>query len=139
MAGHSRSGPGYRTGRDPTRTVGARVILVDGCAAGYLRRGERELLLFTPDAEPQRSRLAREVARMLLHLAASREEGRRGMLLAEINGVPAATHIAARLFIEEGFAATAMGLQARTERLRPRGFGADGIRIADSLKTEELQ
>jgi hypothetical protein len=59
------------------------------------------------------------------------------MLIGEINGVAAAQHPAARLFLEEGFATTAMGLQARTERLRPRGFGTspdfateDGIGIA---------
>jgi hypothetical protein len=102
-------------GRGPTRTVGALVILVDGFAAAYVRRGEREVLLFAPDAEPQRSRIIREVSRMLLHLAGAREEGRRGMLVAEINGVPAPTHPAARLFIEEGFATTAMGLQARIQ------------------------
>ena len=62
---------------------------------------------------------------MLLRLAAAREEGRRGMLIAEINGEAAAKHSAARLFIDEGFAVTAMGLQARTERLRPRGFAAE--------------
>ena len=61
--------------RDPS---GARVILVEWRAAAYLRRGERELLLFLPEAEPQRSQFAREVARMLLHLAVSREEARRG-------------------------------------------------------------
>jgi ATP-dependent Lhr-like helicase len=113
-------------GRRPTRTVGALVILVDGFAAAYLRRGERELLLFGPDAEPQRSRRIREVARMLRHLAATREEGRRGMLLAEINGVAAAAHPAARLFLEEGFATTAMGLQMRSARIRPSGFMASG-------------
>jgi hypothetical protein len=111
---------------DPTagaaRTVGSLVILVDGFAAAYLRRGERELLLFVPDAEPQRSRMTREVARMLMHLAASRPEGRRGMLIAEINSVAAPAHPSARFFVEEGFSATAMGLQARTERLRPRGY-----------------
>jgi ATP-dependent Lhr-like helicase len=100
-------------GAGPTRVVGARVILVDGAAAAYLRRGERELLLFLPDGEPQRSRVAREVARMLLHLAMMREEGRRGMLIVEINGEPAPTHPAARLFLEEGFVASALGLQAR--------------------------
>ena len=101
-------------GRGPTRSVGARVILVDGAASAYLRRGERELLLLLPASEPQRSRVAREVARMLLHLAMAREEGRRGMLLVEINGAAAAAHPAARLFIEEGFIiAGAMGLQAR--------------------------
>ena len=63
------------------------MILVDGHAAAYLRRGERELLLFLPEAEPSRSRVGREVARMLLHLAAIARE-RRGMLIAEINGMP---------------------------------------------------
>jgi ATP-dependent Lhr-like helicase len=119
-------------GRGPTRTAGALVVLVDGRPAAYLRRGERELLLFLPESEPSRSRVGREAARMLLHLAATRE-GRRGMLIAEINGVPAPTHAAARLFTEQGFAATAMGLQARTERLRPRGYGSldpTGIGIA---------
>ena len=48
------------------------------------------------------------------------------MLIAEINGVPGTVHPAARLFIEEGFAATAMGIQARTDRLRPRGYEAAG-------------
>ncbi len=108
-------------GRGPTRTAGALVVLVDGRAAAYLRRGERDLLLFLPDAEPLRSRVGREVARILLHLAATRE-GRRGMLIAEINGASATAHPAARLFVEEGFAATAMGIQARTDKLRPRGF-----------------
>ena len=46
------------------------------------------------------------------------------MLISEINGTPATAHPAARLFIEEGFAATAMGIQARTDRLRPRGYGS---------------
>jgi hypothetical protein len=34
-----------------------------------------------------------------MSFAAAAPEGRRGMLLAEINGVPATTHIAARLFM----------------------------------------
>jgi ATP-dependent Lhr-like helicase len=97
----------------PTRTVGARVVLVDGCAGGYLRRGERELLLFTPEAEPQRSRLIREVARALLELAGAREPGRQGLLISDINGAPASTHPTAHLFVAEGFSATGMGLQAR--------------------------
>ena len=120
------------TGRGPTRTVGARVVLVDGNAIAYLRRGERELLLFMPEDEPARSTVVRHVARALMELASSGPEGRRGMLIVEINGVPASTHIAARLFTEEGFAATAMGLQARTERLRPRGFAPAGIHIAEA-------
>ena len=129
---HSESRGERSESRGATRAAGALVLLVDGRAAAYLRRGERELLLFLPESEPSRSRVGREVARMLLHLAATRE-GRRGMLIAEINGMPATAHQAARLFVEEGFAATAMGIQARTDRLRPRGYGSidpSGIGIA---------
>ncbi|HZJ30923.1 MAG TPA: DEAD/DEAH box helicase [Vicinamibacterales bacterium] len=100
-------------GRGASRSVGARVILVDGFAAGYLRRGERELLLAVPEAEPQRSRTIRGVARALLEVATAREPGRQGMLIAEINGTPAAAHPDAQVFVHEGFATTAMGLQAR--------------------------
>src|SRR6185503_19117441 len=135
----ARDKPGEQTdgsegdGPGPTRSVGARVILVDGFAAGYLRRGVRELLLFTPDAEPQRSRIVREVARALLELAEAREPGRQGMLIAEINGTPAATHSTAHVFAREGFTTTAMGLQARiTPGLTRIGTSAwaDGIGIA---------
>jgi hypothetical protein len=132
-----------------TRSVGARVILVNGALAGYLRRGERELLLFLPEAEPQRSQFAREAARMLLHLAVAREESRRGMLLAEINGESASAHPASRVFIQEGFFATAMGLQARPRPhaagLRPqRGIviassRVGGIPMADPRRTDDDQ
>jgi ATP-dependent Lhr-like helicase len=109
-------------GRGPTRTAGALVILVDGYAGAYLRRGERELLLLTPAAEPNRSHATQAVARALIQLSASREEGRRGMLIAEIDGLPASIHPAARLFVKEGFLTTAMGLQLR-HASRDSGFG----------------
>jgi ATP-dependent helicase Lhr and Lhr-like helicase len=111
--------PSKDVGRGPTRTVGALVVLVDGCPAAYLRRGERELLLLVTDAEPQRSTFTRAAAHALMALARSREEGRRGMLIAEINGIPAATHPMAHVFVAEGFTATAMGLQARVLPRRP--------------------
>jgi ATP-dependent Lhr-like helicase len=101
------------SGRGPTRTAGALAVLVDGRAAGYLRRGERELLLLVPGDEPARSRASREVAAALARRSAAREEGRRGMLVAEIDGLAATTHPAAGLFIDAGFLATAMGLQLR--------------------------
>jgi len=101
------------SGRGPTRTVGALVVLVDGYPAAYLRRGERELLLMVPEAEPQRSSYTRAAARALMNRAKSREEGQRGMLISEINGAPASTHASAPLFVAEGFTTTAMGLQAR--------------------------
>jgi ATP-dependent Lhr-like helicase len=107
-------------GRGPTRTAGAFVVLVDGYPAAYVRRGEREILLLVPENEPQRSRLTRAAARALFDLATSREEGRRGMLIEEIDGVPATTHQCAPLFVEAGFASTGMGLQVR----RAVGFRA---------------
>ena len=98
--------------RTPTRrrvvVAGALVVLVDGFLAAYLRRGERELLLFAPETEPQRSRLIRATARALAELSAPR-----GMLLAEIDGAPATSHVTASLFVEAGFSMTAMGLQRR--------------------------
>jgi ATP-dependent helicase Lhr and Lhr-like helicase len=121
IAGHPGAGPEDGS-RGPTRTAGALAILVDGFAGAYLRRGERELLLLMPAAEPNRSRTTQAVAHALVQLSASREEGRRGMLLAEIDGLPATVHPAARLFVEAGFISSAMGLQ-----LRPaRGQSADG-------------
>ena len=100
--------PEREGGGGPTRTAGALVVLVDGFLAAYLRRGERELLLFAPEEEPQRSRLIRTAARALAELSAPR-----GMFLSEIDGAPATTHRAAPLFVEAGFALTAMGLQRR--------------------------
>jgi ATP-dependent Lhr-like helicase len=97
-----------REGGGPTRSAGALVVLVDGFLAAYLRRGEREALLFAPEEEPQRSRLIRTAARALADLSAPR-----GMFLSEIDGTPATTHRAAPLFVEAGFAITAMGLQRR--------------------------
>jgi ATP-dependent Lhr-like helicase len=103
-------------GRGPTRTAGALVILVDGYAGAYFRRGERELLLLMPPMEPVRSHATQAVARALVKLSASREEGRRGLLIAELDGLPASTHPAARCFVNEGFLPTAMGLQLRPKR-----------------------
>ena len=104
---------GGDAGRGPTRTAGALVVLVDGFLAAYLRRGERELLLFAPETEPQRSRLTRAAARALVELSAHR-----GMLIEEINGTPATSHSAAGLFIEAGFVSSAMGLQLRPMPVR---------------------
>jgi hypothetical protein len=104
--------------------AGALVIVVDGVAVAYLRRGERDLLLFSrPEAtEGDPVRLA---AQALLDLAARRAPGRRGMLLATIDGRPAVDHAAAARFIDAGFAATALGLQARTTRIHPTGYAAE--------------
>src|SRR5688572_32436993 len=63
----------------------ALVVLVDGFLAAYLRRGERELLLFAADEEPQRSRLIRTAARALAELSAPRSEEHTSELQSQSN------------------------------------------------------
>jgi ATP-dependent Lhr-like helicase len=103
-------------GRGATRSAGALVVIVDGLAAGYLRRGERDLLVALPEVEPARTRVAQALARALIQLALARVEGQRGMYLETINGVRAGLHPAARWFVAEGFVQGAEGLQYRAPR-----------------------
>jgi ATP-dependent Lhr-like helicase len=98
-------------GRGPTRTVGATVILVNGALAAYLARGDRLLLAFLPDAEPERSKTARAIARALIERARSGDEAPRGMLIEEIDGMTPAAHALAPYLVEGGFIAGTMGFQ----------------------------
>jgi ATP-dependent Lhr-like helicase len=106
-------------GRGPTRSVGARVVLVSGGLVAYLARGDRQLLTWLPEAEPERSRAGRAVARALIDLARSGGESPRGMLIEEIDGSPPANHPLAPFLIGAGFLLGAMGLQATFPRAGP--------------------
>jgi hypothetical protein len=99
-------------GRGPTRSVGSLVVLVNGSLAAYLARGGRQLLVFLPDDEPGLSTVARALAGRLANLARG-EEGRGGLLISEINGVPAADHPFAPFLADAGFNPSAMGFQMR--------------------------
>jgi ATP-dependent Lhr-like helicase len=112
------------SGRGPTRTVGSQVVFVDGALAAYLPRGGRQITVFLPEDEPVRSTMARALAARLARLA-SVEEGQGGLLVAEINGVPAAEHPFASFLIEAGFNPGAMGLHVRRPLSAP-GNRADG-------------
>src|SRR5436309_11176782 len=90
-------------GRGPTRTIGATVILVDGALAAYLARGDRQLLTFLPEAEPQRSRIGGAAARALILRARSGGESPRGMLIEEIDGLPPSVHPMAFYLARVGF------------------------------------
>ncbi len=103
-------------GRGPTRTVGATVVLVDGALVAYLARGDRQLVTWLPEAEPQRSRAARALAGVLIARARSGGDAPRGMLIEEIDGTRATLHPLAEPLVEAGFAAGAMGLQGRLAR-----------------------
>ena len=99
-------------GRAPTRTVGAQVILVNGTLAAYIPRGGRQLTVYVPEDEPQRSAIARPLATRLVSIARG-EEVRGGLLIEEINGVPAAEHSIASFLVDAGFYPSAMGLMTR--------------------------
>jgi ATP-dependent Lhr-like helicase len=101
-------------GRGATRTIGATVILVNGALAAYLARGDRQLLAFLPDVEPNRSKTARAIAGALIDRARERvgsEEAPRGMLIEEIDGTTPAAHPLAPYLAEAGFISGAMGFQ----------------------------
>jgi ATP-dependent Lhr-like helicase len=104
-------GGGGGAGR-PTRTVGALVVLVDGALAAYISRGGRQLLVFLPDDEPARSTTGRALAARLAELARP-DEGRVGLLVGEINGIPAHEHPLAPFLERAGFSPSAMGFQMR--------------------------
>jgi ATP-dependent helicase Lhr and Lhr-like helicase len=107
-----------------SRVAGARVVLVDGYATGWIGRGDRSVLVAVPDEDPDRSRRCLALAREMVRLAHLATAERRGWLVAELNGEPATASPLARYFVETGFAVTSGGLQLRVPRL-PSAAGVD--------------
>ncbi|HWI17944.1 MAG TPA: crosslink repair DNA glycosylase YcaQ family protein [Vicinamibacterales bacterium] len=101
-----------------TRTAGARVVIVNGRAAAWIGRGDRQLIVCVPNDEPERSKIGRAMARELVAVAQRAPEGRRGWLIEEINGRRAAEDPASQFLIDAGFSATSMGLQLRVPKRR---------------------
>jgi ATP-dependent Lhr-like helicase len=104
-------------GSSLTRSVGARVVLVDGGLTAYLRRGNPNMQVMLPEEEPMRSRAARALAEFLV-AQVQREEnpegrGRNSMLITQVNGVNVAESPLARYLLDAGFQAGAMGFNVR--------------------------
>jgi ATP-dependent Lhr-like helicase len=104
-------------GSSLTRSVGARVVLVDGALTAYLRRGNPNVQAMLPEEEPQRSQAARALAEFLV-AQVQREEnpegrGRSSMLITSVNGVAVAEHPLARYLLDAGFQPGAMGFNVR--------------------------
>jgi ATP-dependent Lhr-like helicase len=95
------------------RVAGASVVLVNGALTAFLRRKNPTLRVFLPDAEPERTQYARALARKLAEVAAARQTLKQGLLVGEINGMPAADHFLSRFLEESGFVKTAFGYQMR--------------------------
>jgi ATP-dependent Lhr-like helicase len=101
--------------RGPTRSVGARVVLAAGALVAYLPRGERQLLTWLPAADPERSRVAAALARLLIEHARAGGDTPHGMLIQEIDGCRPMEHPMAPFLRAAGFIAGALGFQASYE------------------------
>jgi ATP-dependent Lhr-like helicase len=105
-------------GSSLTRSVGARVVLVDGALTAYLRRGNPSVQVMLPEEEPARSQAARALAEFFV-LNVQREggideaRGRTGMLITSVNGVAVGEHPLARYLLDAGFQAAPMGFNVR--------------------------
>jgi ATP-dependent helicase Lhr and Lhr-like helicase len=100
-------------GHGMSRTRGAGVILVNGNLAAFVRKQNPSLRVFLPENEPERGQFARALAGKLAELAVRWQGRRSGMLIGEINDVPAREHAMAQWLVGAGFRDTAQGFQMR--------------------------
>ena len=108
-----------------TRSVGARVVLVDGVLTAYLRRGNANVQVMLPEEEPAQSQVTRALAEFLVRQVQREEnpEGRRrtAMLIATVNGVKVREHPLAKFLLDAGFQAAPTGFNVRRNLQLPAG------------------
>jgi len=111
--GAALSWPERGEGRKPMRTAGALVVLVDGRLAGWLGRGEEQLLTFVAeeaDAEPTRKALAAALAGQV------GPDRRTTLFIQSVDGAPVDESPIADALREAGFARTPRGYLRRVAR-----------------------
>ena len=111
--GAALSWPDRAEGRKPMRTAGAVVVLVDGRIAGWLGRGEEQLLTFVSDeadAESTRKALASALA------AEVGPDRRTTLFIQSVDGAPVDESPLAEALHEAGFARTPRGYLRRVAR-----------------------
>jgi len=121
-------------GSSLTRSVGARVVLVNGALTAYLRRGNPNVQVMLPDVEPQRSQTARALAEFFVGQVQRNESSRAGMLITQVNGVAVVEHPMARYLLDAGFSPGAMGFNVR--RVLPSLPGAGNAQTSQTLRSE---
>ncbi len=94
-----------------SRSVGPRVIFVNGRLVCYVGRGEKQLTVLLPDDEPSRSVAGREIARVLASMVTAGM--RRALLITEVNAEPVGRSAIAPFLVEAGFTPSALGYQLR--------------------------
>jgi ATP-dependent helicase Lhr and Lhr-like helicase len=104
-------------GSSLTRSVGARVVLVDGVLTAYMRRGNPNVQVLLPEEEPMRSQTARALAEFLVQQVQRGDNpegrGRTSMLITQVNGVSVVEHPLARYLLDAGFQAAPLGFNVR--------------------------
>ena len=111
--GAALSWPERAEGRKPMRMAGALVIVVDGRLAGWLGRGEEQLLTFVADeadAEPTRNALATALAGEV------GPDRRTTLFIQSVDGAPVDESPIADALREAGFARTPRGYLRRVAR-----------------------
>jgi len=98
-----------------TRAVYAEVILRNGQLVAWLRRGNPNLLVFSPAEEPERSQVAAGLAHFLCARGQERmrHSSHDGVLITTINGQPAGAHPMARFLMDAGFHPGPLGMHLR--------------------------
>jgi ATP-dependent helicase Lhr and Lhr-like helicase len=124
------------------RVSGASVILINGMLSAFLRRKNPSIRVFLPEAEPERSQFATRLARQLAELAIRRQQGTRtGILISQINDIPAKAHYLGRFLEEAGFFETASGYHMRRPATAPPTLIEEEVDdeadLADEQQTSE--
>ncbi len=101
--------------RSLTRAGYAQVVLWQGWLVAWLRRGNPHIVVFLPADEPERSALARGLARFLAESGRERMEHEDGVgrLISTVNGVPVAVHPTVHALAEAGFVVGPLGMHLR--------------------------
>ncbi len=118
-----------------SRSAGASVCIVNGLLAAFLRRRNPSIQVLLPEDEPDRSTVARALAKLLASVAIRRQTARTGLFISEINATPAREHYMARFLTDAGFVETAFGFQMR--RVAPPTSTAEPEPDSDEDEHEE--
>ena len=113
-----------------TRSVGARVVLIDGRLSAYLRRANPSIQVLLPDEEPTRSQVAQILAETLVggvkrDMEAGELRERSGMLISYVNGIEVHKHPIAKFLLNAGFRASPRGFNLQRSAATVQRLSAD--------------
>ncbi len=129
---------GEKAGRTLSRSAGSSVILVDGALAAYWRRRSPDLVLFLPEDEPARSRVATAVARKLAEVGAAAPQLRRTLFAIEtVNQLDATQHPFGKALLAAGFFGGPLLSGYRLGRGQPAAAPKASFSSADFARYEE--